>query len=132
MEKGASFANEGEKRVTQKLLSEGNIVFVKAEVTSSENAVKSGKNADIFVNGVKTEIKTISTAEDLSAAIKDRLSKASDQAKHIIIDLVDQKGATLAEAERGVARYFGQSKGNVKEVRIMGKDFDKVMKNKKP
>lgn len=130
MEAGSEFSNEGEKRVTQKLLSEGNDILVKAEVSSSIQGQKSGKNADILVNGIKTEIKTISSVSDLSKAIKIRLSKASAQAKNIIIDLADQKGATFEEAEKGVIRYFNQSKGNIKEVRVMGKDFDKIIQNK--
>jgi len=130
IEEGSSFANEGEKRVVQKLVSEGKSVLVKAEVASTENSIKSGRNADILVNGIKVEIKTISDAADLSKAIKDRLSKATGQAKTVILDLIDQKGATLEDARKGVYRYFGQSKGNMKEVRVIGKDFDEVIKNK--
>jgi hypothetical protein len=71
---------------------------VKAEITSVVNGVKSGRNGDIFVNGVLTEIESISSVRgDLSKAIKIRLSDASSQAKNVIIDLTEQQGATLEE-----------------------------------
>lgn len=72
--------------------------MVKAEITSVVNGVKSGRNGDIFVNGVLTEIESISSVRgDLSKAIKIRLSDASSQAKNVIIDLTEQQGATLEE-----------------------------------
>ena|GEM_PF-1480826 len=129
---GASFANEAEKAISIYLTKKGHDVQVLKEV--SKDGIEGVRTADYVVDGVKTEIKAISDVKDkssdgISNAIKDRLSKASGQAKNVIIDLTNQQGASLEIARRGVARYFGQSKGNMESVRVIGDGFDEIIPN---
>jgi hypothetical protein len=130
IEKGASFANAGESRVVKKLLSEGNDVVLRSEAKSAVQGVKSGRTSDIFLNGERVEIKSIGTVNDVSKQVKDRLSKGTGQGKDVIIEFYESSNATLDEVRRGVIRYFGQSEGNTRQVRVLGNGFDEVIKNK--
>ena len=66
-EVGASFANVGEKSIVKKLLSEGKNVTLRAE-----SKIETVTSADFLINGILTELKTVSNvvAKDLSKAIK--------------------------------------------------------------
>jgi hypothetical protein len=92
--------------------------------------VRSGRTSDIFLNGNEVEIKSIGNVKDVSKAVKNRIGSASGQSKDIILDFYESSNATLEEVRKGVLRYFGQSKGNVKQVRVLGNGFDEVIKNK--
>ncbi|NQY05520.1 MAG: hypothetical protein HRT68_04755 [Flavobacteriaceae bacterium] len=119
-EDGASFANDGEKKIANLLSGEGKTVKVLKE--STEEGVKS---ADYMVDGVKTELKTISdmTSDDLSTALKRRMEKAGKQAGNLIIDVTDQKGASEEIAKQAINRAFG-STDKLKSIRVIGDGFD--------
>ena len=132
-EEGASFANASEKSWVKKLLGEGKNVTLLAE--ASEQSVRT---ADFLVDGIKTELKTVSNvaktdADNLSNVISQTIKRSSGQADNIIVDLTQQAGASLDVAKRAVARYYGQ--GSKESIRIVGEGFDQTFKKsdfKKP
>ncbi|MDR6570882.1 gas vesicle protein [Chitinophaga ginsengisegetis] len=109
-----------------RLLDEGKNVGILAEST-----VKNQRTADFIVNGVKTELKTISNitadnADDLSDAIRNVIKGSSGQAKTVIADVRNQAGATLDIMKRAAARYFNSGK-TIDNIRVVGKGFDQVL-----
>jgi Possible hemagglutinin (DUF637)/Pre-toxin domain with VENN motif/Contact-dependent growth inhibition CdiA C-terminal domain len=78
-------------------------------------ATNTGRSADFFINGVKYELKTMSSVVDttsngLSGAISSTAMNARSQSGNIIIDARNQGGMTVGIAERGVIRAFGADK----------------------
>ena len=120
LEDGASFANEGEELIANMLVSEGKHVKVLKEI-QEQNV----KNADFLIDGVKTELKTISniSSKDLSGRIAKKIKGAGNQAGNIIIDLRKQEGATEEVAQAALNRAFGSS-DKINNVRVIGEGFD--------
>lgn len=88
------------------------------------------RSADFEVNGINTELKTVSnlTSPDLAGALTRRILEGAGQASRIIIDARGQVGMTREIAENAVKRAFvKQTKDdNVRIVcvRIIGHSFD--------
>lgn len=112
--------SDAERIVAQVLVDEGRVVEV-----LSEGSVRT---ADFLVDGVPTEIKTITniTSSDVSAALSRRILDGAGQAGHIIIDGRGQAGMTQAVAERAIRRAYGadRTQRRLQNIRIIGPDFD--------
>jgi WXG100 family type VII secretion target len=114
--------SEAEEVVARMLVSEGKVVEVVAESTAT-----GVRTADFLVNGVKTELKTISnvTSKDVSGAVARRALDGAGQAPQIILDTRAQAGFTRGLAERAARRAYGADKvGRIQELRIIGDGFD--------
>ena len=81
--------SEAESNIANLLVQEGKVVEIVVEGTT--------RTADFLVNGVPTELKTVSklTSPDLSAALSRRILDGAGQAGNIIIDARGQAGLTL-------------------------------------
>jgi hypothetical protein len=111
-----------ELTIASKLVSEGRIVRVLAE--------SSRRTADFLVDGVPTELKTISniTSKDVSGALARRILDGSGQAGHIIMDVQKQTGMTLDLAQQAVRRAYGADKARrIQMIRVIGREFDFVV-----
>lgn len=114
-----------EQRIADLLVAEGCHVIAKAE-----NTAHGVKNPDFEVDGILTELKTISslTGKNMGGSLGRRILDAKSQATHAIIDVRDQAGMILEVAENAAKRaYVAQTisgKVRLQEVRIIGKDFD--------
>ena len=100
-------------------MQEGKVVEIVVEGTT--------RTADFLVNGVPTELKTVSklTSSDLSAALGRSILDGAGQAGNIIIDARGQAGLTRELAERAIRRAYGADKlARLKEIRIIGEGFD--------
>jgi len=86
------------------------------------------RTADFLVDGVATELKTVSnlTGKDLSASLARRIVDGAGQASNIIIDGRGQAGLTPDLARRAIARAFGAD-ARLLSVRILGEGFDIVV-----
>jgi len=124
LEEGAKFANRGEEKIANMLASEGKEVKVLAE--STQEGVKS---ADFMVDGVKTELKSISNlkSKDLSNALKKRILEGKNQSGDIIVDVTGQQGATKELVQEALNRAFGSS-DKLNSVRVIGEGFDIIKK----
>jgi len=115
----------GEIRAADKLTSEGRIVEALEE--STEQGVRT---ADFLVDGVRTELKTISnlqgtTADALSGGLGRRILDGAGQAPNILVDVTKQSGMTRDIADRAVRRAYGADNlQRIQEVRVIGQDFD--------
>jgi RHS repeat-associated protein len=123
MHEGSSFATQAEKKMAQKLLSEGKTVEVLAE--SKQQGVRT---ADYVIDGVQTELKTISDikkidADHLSNSIAQTLKRSKGQGGSIIIDVTNQQGASREVVERALKRYWKQNK-SVNDVRVIGNGYE--------
>jgi RHS repeat-associated protein len=123
IEKSATFANASEVKWFGKLLDEGKNVTLLAEREGQ-------KTGDFLINGITTELKTISGVKNdagkIAQAVSDRIKDASKQANGIIIDVSDQAGATLDVVKHGLKKYWGQGSKDV--IRVVGKGFDETYK----
>jgi hypothetical protein len=114
-----------EQSVADLLAHEGRQVTAKREVNA-----QGVKNPDFVVDGVPTELKTISniTSSDMSGALSRRIQEAGKQASHVILDSRGQAGMTKEIAEKAINRaYAAQTErggGQLQEVRIIGQNFD--------
>lgn len=117
LEKGSSFASVAERKIAQKLLSEGKNVTVLAETLD--------KTADFLVNGIKTEFKEITNIKgnDFTRAIKKVIEEAFHQATDVIIDVSGQSGADEATMKVVLARLLGANKNLSYTVTIIGDGF---------
>ncbi|GEL97420.1 hypothetical protein CTE05_09670 [Cellulomonas terrae] len=114
-----------ESVIVGRLIREGRNVRVLAE--STRHGVRT---ADFIVDGVRTELKTITslTSRDLSGALGRRILEGAGQAPHIIADVRGQAGITRELAERAVRRAFGaDTLGRIQQIRVIGRDFDLVV-----
>lgn len=85
------------------------------------------KNADFFINGVKSELKTSKTKvndSELSRKLAKDAYSARKQARYIIIDARNQPGMTQDIAEIAIKRAFGKNKSaeEIMEITILTKD----------
>ena len=111
-----------EESLARLLVGEGKVVEVVAEST-----VQGVRTADFAVNGLKTELKTISnvTSNDVSGAVSRRALDGAGQAPHIILDARNQANLTQELAERAARRAYGADKAQrIQEIRIIGESFD--------
>jgi hypothetical protein len=124
LEEGAKFANKSEELIANKLITEGKNIKVLARKTG-----QGVKTPDFLVDGVKTELKTISNivSKDLSGRIAKKIKAAGNQAGSVIIDLTKQKGASEDVAKEALNRAFGSST-KIDQVRIIGEGFDIIKK----
>lgn len=126
----------GEQVIADLLVGEGRTVEALAEST-----VNSVRTADFMVDGVRTELKTISniegtTADKISASLGRRILDGAGQGKHIIADVRGQAGMSQSIAERAVRRAYGAEIKNagkmgvpprIEQIRVIGSDFDVVV-----
>ncbi len=90
------------------------------------------RTPDFLINGVRTELKTVSgvadeTADGISGAIANRVMNGRGQAEHIVVDVRGQAGISEAIAQRGIRRAFGADNltgGKIQSIRIIGPGFD--------
>ena len=103
-----------EHTIAQKLVSYGN--NIKAIERSGE------KTPDFYLNGVKTELKTLSSAAstDLSSSVRNTIREGRSQSGNILVDGTDQIGLTLEIARRGIGRAYGADpSGRISRVTIL-------------
>ena len=93
-----------EQKIADLLTGEGRKVEVLVESTQ-----RGVRPADFIVDGVRTELKTVSnlTGKDLSASLSRRILDGAGQAPHIIVDATAQAGMTVEVARRAIARAYG-------------------------
>lgn len=100
------------------LVKEGHTVEALAEGTT--------RTADFLVDGVATELKTVSklTGKALSASLSRRILEGARQASRVIIDARRQAGLTRELAKEAILRAYGADKlGRLTWVRIIGNGF---------
>ncbi len=128
IEAGRTLSSD-EQEIANLLTAEGKNVKAPKEVN-----IPGIKNPDLEVEGVKTELKTIEniTSADIGGALSRRIYEAGRQAPNVIIDVRKQAGMTEEIAENAAERAFLLQKrtGNerLKEVRLLGVDFDFTVK----
>jgi hypothetical protein len=108
-----------ELAIATKLVSEGRVARVVAESAK--------RTADFPVDGVSTELKTVSkiTSKDISGALARRILEDAGQGEHIIIDARRQSGLTYEIAFRAIGRAYGAVQaGRITLIRIIGAGFD--------
>jgi hypothetical protein len=121
-----------EQSVADLLAREGRQVTAKRE-TNAQGV----KNPDFVVDGVPTELKTISniTSSDMSGALSRRIQEAGRQAPHVIIDVRGQVEITQAMTEESIVRAYAtqarRGSNRTQEVRIIGENFDITIRYKK-
>lgn len=89
-----------------------------------------GRTPDFTIDGVRTELKTLSgaearTADRLSAAVSSRIMDARGQSGAIVVDARGQRGMTQAIAARGVRRAVGAdnlSGGRIRSITVLAPD----------
>jgi len=121
-------ASDAEHAVDELLRSQGRSV----EPNVLEGVAGAGRQGDRLVDGVLTEIKSVSgvakqTPDALSGAIANRIMNGRGQAAHIIVDVRQQAGMTQEIAERGIRRAFGadnKTGGKIQSIRVIGNGFD--------
>jgi len=108
--------------IVGKLLKEGRNVTVLVESTA-----QGARTADFLVDGVLTELKSISnlTSKDLSGALGRRILEGAGQGQHIIADVQRQAGLTRELAARAIRRAFGaDTLKRIQQIRVIGEGFD--------
>lgn len=121
MDTGRSLSTN-ELAIAGKLVSEGHTVRVLAESAK--------RTADFLVDGVPTELKTISnlTSKDLSGALARRILEGAGQAGHIIVDVRKQAGMTRELAAQAARRAYGADKSRrIQRILLIGGDFELVV-----
>jgi Domain of unknown function (DUF4157) len=121
-------ATDAEHAIDQLLVTEGHEV----RANPLEGQQGAGRQGDRFVDGVPTEIKSLSgvknpNADTLSQAISRRVMDGRGQAHNIIVDTREQAGMTREIAERGVRRAYGADNATgakIQSIRVIGRDFD--------
>lgn len=110
--------------------------FIEKELTAGKNIeaipTDTTRTADFIIDGVRTELKTISgvqdiTSDGISKAIANRVMNGRGQASNIVIDMTEQPGVTVEIAKRGVNRAYGADNRlgkTIQNIRIIGQNFD--------
>jgi len=89
-----------------------------------EGVPGAGRQGDAFVDGIKTEFKTLSEAA-VPSTIKNTVNNSVSgvgQARRIVIDARNTY-LTKEEAELGVFKALGISRGKLDYIEIIGKDY---------
>jgi Contact-dependent growth inhibition CdiA C-terminal domain len=121
-----------ESIVANKLVREGKVVEVPIE--ASNKGIQNVRTPDFIVDGVKTELKTISNlkGKDMSASLSRRILDGAGQGSNIIIDARNQIGMTEEIAKSGIKRAYGRldqlGSKRLSEVRVIGNGFDITIK----
>jgi hypothetical protein len=121
-----------ESIIANKLAREGKIVEVPIE--ASNKGIQNVRTPDFIVDGVKTELKTISNlkGKDMSASLSRRILDGAGQGSNIIIDARNQIGMTEEIAKSGIKRAYGRlnqlGSKRLSEVRVIGNGFDITIK----
>jgi probable HAF family extracellular repeat protein len=124
-----------EADIAAKLAKEGRLVEALQEGTSNTKRVY---YSDFLVDGVKTELKTVSNievnlsatpaklADKLSDVLLSRMRDAARQADNVIVDARSQPGINRQIAERTLRRAENSIKSlkGPRQIRIIGPDFD--------
>lgn len=108
-----------ETAIANQLVAEGHTVEALAE--------SSVRTADFLVDGVRTELKSISniTSPDPSGALGRRILDGAGQAPNIIADVRQQAGMTEELARRAARRAYGADQGGrIQNIRLIGQGFD--------
>lgn len=108
-----------ETAIANQLVAEGHTVEALAESAT--------RTADFLVDGVRTELKSISniTSPDPSGALGRRILDGAGQAPHIIADVRRQAGMTEELAQRAARRAYGADRaGRIQSIRLIGQGFD--------
>jgi contact-dependent growth inhibition (CDI) system CdiA-like toxin len=108
-----------ETAIANQLVAEGHTVEALAESTT--------RTADFLVDGVRTELKSISniTSPDPSGALGRRILDGAGQAPNIIADVRAQADMTEELARRAARRAYGaDSAHRIQSVRLIGQGFD--------
>jgi hypothetical protein len=108
-----------ETAIANQLVAEGHTVEALAESTT--------RTADFLVDGVRTELKSISniTSADPSGALGRRILDGAGQAPNIIADVRAQAGMTEELARRAARRAYGaDSAHRIQSIRLIGQGFD--------
>lgn len=117
-------------------LTEAERSFVERELTAGRNieavVTGAGRTPDFSINGVRTELKTISgvtntTSDGISSAMSNRIMNGRGQASNVVVDMTGQAGVTREIAERGIRRAYGadnRTGGTIDSIRVVGPDFD--------
>lgn len=108
-----------ETAVANQLVAEGHTVEALAEGAT--------RTADFLVDGVRTELKSISniTSKDPSGALGRRILDGAGQAPNIIADVRAQGGMTEELARRAASRAYGaDSAHRIQSIRLIGQGFD--------
>jgi len=108
-----------ETAIAHQLVAEGHTVEALAE--------SSVRTADFLVDGVRTELKSISniTSGDPSGALGRRILDGAGQAPNIIADVRQQAGMTLELAQRAARRAYGADRAaRIQSIRLIGQGFD--------
>lgn len=108
-----------ETAIANQLVAEGHTVEALAE--------SSVRTADSLVDGVRTELKSISniTSPDPSGALGRRILDGAGQAPNIIADVRQQAGMTEELARRAARRAYGADQGGrMQNIRLIGQGFD--------
>jgi len=105
--------------IAGRLVQEGHVVRALAEGTTA--------TSDFLVDGVATEVKTISnlTSRDISGALGRRILEGGRQGVHVIADTRQQVEVTFEVAERAARRAYGADRlRRIQQIRIIGQNFD--------
>jgi hypothetical protein len=109
--------NNQERKIAELLESEGK--DVKA---LRESDVPGVRTADSLVDGQPTEFKSLDPGAG-NTTVKNALNSAQGQASQAIID-ARGSGLGQSEAERGLKRYLGASRGRMSFIRIVGDGWE--------
>ena len=119
-ERLATFDDANERSIAEYLENQGRVAM-KNEL---EGVPGAGRQGDAFVDGVKTEFKTLG-ADAHSGTIRNEVNnsiKHGGQARNFVID-ARNAGLGGGEALRGVHRALGISRGKVDYIEVIGKDY---------
>jgi hypothetical protein len=108
-----------EAAIANQLVAEGRTVEALAE--------SNVRTADFLVDGVRTELKSISniTSPDPSGALARRILEGAGQAPNIVADVRQQAGMTEELARRAARRAYGADRAaRIQDIRLIGQGFD--------
>ena len=115
-----TFSDLNERSIAQYLENQGRIVIA----NRLQGIPGAGRQGDAFVDGVKTEFKTMNE-NAVPNTIKNEVNnsiKRGGQARNFVID-ARNTSLTKEEAEQGVFKALGISRGKVDYIEIIGEDY---------
>lgn len=115
-----TFKDMKERSIAQYLESIGRITVA----NELEGVPGAGRQADAFVDGVKTEFKTLD-AGAVPSTIKNTVNQSirrEGQARRMVLD-ARNTSLTKGEAEQGVFKALGISRGKIDFIEVIGKDY---------
>lgn len=116
----AMFIDPKERRIAEHLEGLGE----KVTKNPLEGTAGAGRQGDAFVNGVKTEFKTLkpgATSSTVRNVINNSIRRGG-QAREVIID-ARGSGLDAAAARAGIERAMGVSRGLIDRIRIIGDNY---------